>query len=1465
MQAERMTTVDDSGFRRRRPRPMASGGAQMRRMNCKPPGTAGNRHFQRADADFTSSPARNLKKHLLDEPATHTQPKSQPPGSTGSPGSSAAPAPVKWALFAHADRTDYVLMTVGLLAAFVSGSSLPVINIVFANAVTALSNPKFPPHNVDVDGIVGIFWALVGIAIWILVSEFLCIALLTHSAARQTRVMREAVMEALVYQDMAWYDVANPYSLSSDIGSTMVVIQDGLGRKLGQFVKFSTQVVLAMSVGIQRGWNVGLLIAALFPVFLIAIFVFVKYVAQSTNMETDEYSNAAAVAEEALTSVTTVMSFNAQTTVLGRFKAFLYSGESVYRKLSRVIAVAVAVIQFLSFVLYGYGLWIGGRIVAGNDTVVPTMAKALPAIFVEITGLLAIGMAAPAMEALAGAQAAASYIIEIEKQRSGIDCRSDQGARLDDRGFDGSISFKDVVFAYPTRPRDLVLKTCSFTIAAGQRVALVGPSGSGKSTIISLLERLYDPAFGRISIDGHDLQSLQLRWLRTQFGVVRQEPVLFATSIMENVRYGRASATDEEVIAACRLAHAHGFISALPDGYATQIGANGSFLSTGQRQRLAIARAVVRKPRILLLDEATVALDPTSGDTVQRAFDELVERESVTTLVIAHRLATIQRADVVFVMEDGRITEEGSYTDLSQDPTSRYCALFGCSGDAMDEQDRLTQVTLLQSSRYMARRRPRPSQYQDRQTGLGLLGSFFQASAYQNDQLADSHHVENSSRRHRDMDRMKSPAIMGAPSDARPSDIALLESFRSSVGYSVGLKSTRLSTINSQEAKKQHDKARLSSHTNSTANGSSSGAFAIQKTDAQQPQKSVFQKILALASEDRRFMILAMITSLFNGIASPITVVLRADMIQDLYRIEALKDNVGLKAAADKYFMLFLGVGIAIAISSFTQSFNFRLLGRNLTNRMRSLAFQSMLRQDMKWFDAPGHSAGALSGMLANDTAAVKIIAGEIQGRKTQNLVVIFISFVLSCIIGSWQVAAVFLGIVLVIVFAIVVDQRITWYAEEHGDRTLASSGRIANEIIHNVQTITENNLQETILAEFRASLDLPTRVAIRTGYSSGFAIAFSQSVKWIGYGVLNYTGALFIESGATNFKNFYRSFNLANVSAMCIDETALFVSDEKAATTAAERIFELMENKPDVDVDAPNGVKLDDDDSNGGSGRAGLEVRVEDVAFAYPTVPDSRVLDHFSMHVPATKVTALMGGSDGGKSTLLQLLTRLYDTDAGAIFIGDVPIQRLDVRWLRSRVAIVHQEPVLLRMSVFDNVRLGKPQASMGAVQRACEAADAHGFISELPECYETIVDSDKFSRGEKQRLAIARALLLEPRVLLLDEATSALDQECCNRVTESLLTLAKEKRMTVLAVTQQDSLVEEAAQVVVAAEGSAMVETRAGPSVPFALPSQPTGMKGSSRGGGGFSASVATSNQTGPTTLMSSFASSSTSANWI
>ena len=271
-----------------------------------------------------------------------------------------------------------------------------------------------------------------------------------------------------------------------------------------------------------------------------------------------------------------------------------------------------------------------------------------------------MGHAGPHVQTMSEGRGAAKKVFATIDQGSAIDPQDDKGIKPDK--CIGKIELRNVNFVYPTRTDVQIMKDFSVTLEPGKTHALVGPSGCGKSTTVSLIERFYDVESGGVFLDGVNIKDLNLGWLREQIGLVGQEPVLFATTIEENIRYGRANVTDDEIKEAAKNAFAHDFIMELPEKYKTLCGEKGAQLSGGQKQRVAIARALVRNPTILLLDEATSALDNKSEKVVQKALDKA--REGRTTLIIAHRLSTIRNADMISAISDHKVTEEGSHAEL---------------------------------------------------------------------------------------------------------------------------------------------------------------------------------------------------------------------------------------------------------------------------------------------------------------------------------------------------------------------------------------------------------------------------------------------------------------------------------------------------------------------------------------------------------------------------------------------------------------------------------------------------------------------------------------------------------------------------------------------------------------------------------------------------------------------------------
>jgi ABC-type multidrug transport system fused ATPase/permease subunit len=475
------------------------------------------------------------------------------------------------------------------------------------------------------------------------------------AAERVTARLRQRVFDHLLSQEIAFFDSRNVGELTTRLSDDVAVINRVVGEKLADAVRSALVGVFGTVLLIYTSPVLTLLLMLAVPPIAVMAWVLGGRVKTLSANTQQAYADAGTIVEESLTGIRTVRAFAQETAQRRRYRDKLQAGVELARR--RILANSTR--SGVSFIAGEgaalFGLWAGANLILENRLTSGAVIS-----FVLYGLQIARGLRSASDfwgEALRGL-GATQWIFEMLAREPRL--TADGGVQL--ARVEGAVTLDNVSFRYPTRPDVEALAGINLSIRPGEVVALVGRSGAGKSTILNLLLRFYDPDEGRILVDGHDTRKLDAPWLRSQIGVVMQEPMLFSGTIADNIRYGLVTRSDSEMAAAAELSGAREFIERFPDGFATTVGTRGVQLSGGQRQRLAIARGILRRPRILILDEATNALDSESEAFVHKALRTLDYRP--TTLIIAHRLSTVINVDRVVVLERGRIVEIGRHDEL---------------------------------------------------------------------------------------------------------------------------------------------------------------------------------------------------------------------------------------------------------------------------------------------------------------------------------------------------------------------------------------------------------------------------------------------------------------------------------------------------------------------------------------------------------------------------------------------------------------------------------------------------------------------------------------------------------------------------------------------------------------------------------------------------------------------------------
>ncbi|KAL6186144.1 hypothetical protein ACLB2K_042265 [Fragaria x ananassa] len=478
--------------------------------------------------------------------------------------------------------------------------------------------------------------------------------------------------------EASWFDEAEHSSgaIGARLSGNAASLRGLVGDALSLAVMNASTTIAGLVIAFLANWQLAFIILVMLPLLAISGYFQIEVIKGLSANAKKMYEGASQVATDAVGSIRTIASFCAEEKIIKLYQTKCEGPIKAGIRQGIVSGIGFGLSFFLLFSVYACSFYAGARLVEAGKTTFQDVFRVFFALTMTAMALSQQGSMAP--DASKGKSSAAS-IFAILDRKSKIDASDDSGTTIEN--LKGEIEFSHVSFKYPNRPNVPIFQDLCLTIRYGKTVALVGESGSGKSTVVSLLQRFYDPDSGHITLDGTKLQTLQLKWLRQQMGLVSQEPILFNDTIRANIAYGKeGSVTEAEIIAAAELANAHKFISSLQKGYDTLVGERGVQLSGGQKQRVAIARAIMKAPKILLLDEATSALDAESERVVQDALDRVMVNR--TTVVVAHRLSTIKGADLIAVVKNGVIAEKGKHETLISIKGGTYASLVALHASA---------------------------------------------------------------------------------------------------------------------------------------------------------------------------------------------------------------------------------------------------------------------------------------------------------------------------------------------------------------------------------------------------------------------------------------------------------------------------------------------------------------------------------------------------------------------------------------------------------------------------------------------------------------------------------------------------------------------------------------------------------------------------------------------------------------
>ncbi|XP_019101245.1 PREDICTED: ABC transporter B family member 6-like [Camelina sativa] len=942
----------------------------------------------------------------------------------------------------------------------------------------------------------------------------------------------------------------------------------------------------------------------------------------------------------------------------------------------------------------------------------------------------------------------------------------------------GNIEFRNVYFSYLSRPEIPILSGFYLTVPAKKAVALVGRNGSGKSSIIPLMERFYDPTLGEVLLDGENIKNLKLEWLRSQIGLVTQEPALLSLSIRENIAYGR-DATPDQIEEAAKKAHAHTFISSLEKGYETQVGKTGLTLTEEQKIKLSIARAVLLDPTILLLDEVTGGLDFEAERVVQEALDLLMLGRS--TIIIARRLSLIRNADYIAVMEEGQLLEMGTHDELIN-LGNLYAELLKCE-EATKLPRRMPVRNYKDSAAFQVER--------DSSAGLGPQEPSSPKMA-KSPSLQRGHNVFRSQElcfnsEESPNDHSPTPEKMGENGssldvgDKEPT-IKRQDSFE--------MRLPELPKIDVQGPQRQKSNGsdpespispllisdpqneRSHSQTFSRPLGHSDDTSANYKVakDGQHKESPSFWRLAQLSFPEWLYAVLGSIGAAIFGSFNPLLAYVIALVVTTYYE----STGSHLREEVNKWCLIIACMGIVTVVANFLQHFYFGIMGEKMTERVRRMMFSAMLRNEVGWYDEEDNSPDTLSMRLANDATFVRAAFSNRLSIFIQDSFAVIVAILIGLLLG-WRLALVALATLPVLTLS-AIAQKLWLGGFSKGIQEMhRKASLVLEDAVRNIYTVVAFCAGNKVMELYRLQLQRILRKSFFHGMAIGFAFGFSQFLLFACNALLLWYTALSVDRRYMKLSTALTEYMVFSFATFALVEPFGLAPYILKRRRSLASVFEIIDRVPTIEPDDTSALSPPNVYGS---------IELKNIDFCYPTRPEVLVLSNFSLKVNGGQTIAVVGVSGSGKSTIISLIERYYDPVAGQVMLDGRDLKSYNLRWLRSHMGLIQQEPIIFSTTIRENIIYARHNASEAEMKEAARIANAHHFISSLPHGYDTHIGMRgvELTQGQKQRIAIARVVLKNAPILLIDEASSSIESESSRVVQEALDTLIMGNKTTIL-----------------------------------------------------------------------------------